>query len=92
MGATGQPYSDAAYEYAAEGWDSRDQVLVRAALDAAHDRSALGEDASVNIRDCRQEVIHEVATWMKSTAVNNTDGHVLRWAADEISREFGSTV
>lgn len=54
MSATGQPYSDRALEAASC------QFGVPQALDAAHDREALGLDASVCAREFLNEMVRTV--------------------------------
>lgn len=71
MGATGQPYSDAALSAARATFTrprsatpgERHMVL---SLDAAHDREALGLDASVHAASYRREVIEELAAQLES--------------------------
>ena len=92
MGATGQSYSNAAFGAALRRQrDLGGCATTGDLLDAAHDRESLGLEASAHAASYRREVIEEVAAELRTRAVNNTDGHVLRWAADFLLREFGAT-
>lgn len=62
MGAMGEPYSDAALTAA---WATK-ELTTEGILDAAHDREALGLDASVHAASYRREVLEEVAAWLRN--------------------------
>lgn len=93
---SGQPYSDKAAEAAknATGWPPvpdaegvverwRDE-RVRAELDAAHDREALGLDASV----CARTFLNAIVNWLWASAPG-----LAAWQreeiADAVEHEFG---
>ena len=67
VGATGQPYSDITRQHVYEAcglWS--DRSLIDCALGAAHDRSALGLEASVHAGSYRQELLLEIADSFRS--------------------------
>lgn len=97
VSATDQPYSDAALRHseakAAEAWErglgAADQL--RIALDAAHDREALGLGASVHAASYRREVIEEAAECLRAASATFSDDVWFGEAADFLLREFEAT-
>jgi hypothetical protein len=81
---SGQPYSDKALSaaiLALEGDAHHD--FAEWALDAAHDREALGLDASV----CARTFLNEIVGKLHVRAA--LDGWDADWVADALCREFG---
>lgn len=85
MSATNQPYSYLALQ-AAEEATAHAGEAVRIALDAAHNRKALGLDASVHAGAYRAELLREVATWIYCADIPGDRREI----ADTFLREFGA--
>jgi len=74
---SGQPYSDAALHASAKATNSAE------ALDAAHDRDALGLDASV----CARTFLDEIAEKLETLPTEKTRSG--DWFARWIRQEYG---
>lgn len=77
---SGQPYSRAAWEAAVDAKATRVKTSLHAAMDAAHDREALGLDASARIGD----ILGEVEDLLTKRGMRVAAAIVVEW-----SREFG---
>lgn len=100
MGATDQEYSDSALRASRDlrfqfQW-ADEETAVRSILDVAHNRKALGLDASMHAASYRREVIEEAAAALQREADRQSAAHApdaaawLACAGRFLLREFKS--
>lgn len=87
------PYSWKAWDAAIEARATRTKTTLHAAMDAAHDRDALGLDASARIGDILDELHRHLAEWLHDNWPREDVGRMDHWddMATAILHEFGAT-